>query len=152
MTVIFKIAGILALCFSATALGFYAAARAELCLKNLNLFISHITELRDRILYEGSEIYELIKRIFENSELITLKDEKILVNNCGIKADDKKTLEDFFQRLGSTERQGEINRAELCLTLLKESREKLVLETKEKSKLYRILGVCGGALVCILVI
>lgn len=152
MTVILKIVGIFALFLSATALGFYAAAKAEMSFKNINLFIGYITELRDRILYEGSEITELIEKIFSGGELIRLQDGKVLINECGISKDDRKTLEEYFSRLGSTERQGEINRAELCLTLLNESRKKLAEDTKEKSKLYRILGVCGGILGCILVI
>ena len=65
---------------------------------------------------------------------------------------DKKILDEFFLLLGTTERHSEVNRAELCLTRLKESSKRLSVQTHEKARLYRILGVCGGILGCILFI
>lgn len=152
MTVVFKCLGIIILFISLSALGFYAATKTERHLKVTGEFIAYITELRDRILYEGSELSVLIQKVFGQSPLIELKDGKITVTDCGINKTERKIVEDFFIKLGSTECQGEISRAELCISLLRDEQSRTASQTAEKSKLYRILGVCGGILGCILFI
>ena len=150
--IIIKILGIAILFFTATALGFFAAFKGECELKNLNFFIARITELRDRILYDGSEKELLLNKVFDGSELFEIKNGKVMVLDSVVCHDDKKILDEFFLLLGTTERHSEVNRAELCLTRLKESSKRLSVQTHEKARLYRILGVCGGILGCILFI
>lgn len=152
MTVIFKTIGLILIFLTGALGGFYIAFKNENELKNLNLFISYILELRNRILYNGGEIEELIRKIFVKKELITLNDGKILISDRVVRKKDLKILEEFFTKLGSTEQSSEIARADLCLSRLKESQKELSAEISEKSRLYRILGVSFGILGCILVI
>lgn len=152
MTVLFKTIGLLLIFFTSASFGFYWAFKSENYLKNLNLFISYILELRDRILYNGGEIEELISKIFVTKGLITLKNGKVLTQKDSVREKEFKILEEFFSKLGSTEQSSEIDRADLCLSRLKEGQKELSLETYEKSRLYKILGVCCGLLGCILVI
>lgn len=152
MTVIFKITGLLLIFLTSASFGFYLAFKNENQLKNLNLFISYILELRDRILYNGGEIEELISKIFVTKGLITLNDGRVLIEKSSVREKDQKVLEEFFSKLGSTEQSSEIDRADLCLSRLKQSQKELTKETQEKSRLYKILGVCCGLLGCILVI
>lgn len=150
--IIIKIAGFTLLISTATALGFYAAAKGENQLKNLNQFIIYITELRDRIMYDGSEIYLLINKIFGDSKLLCFKDGKFTLNNINIRCEEKRILDEFFSNLGTTEQQGEISRAEFCIISLKERQKQISKEIYEKSRLYRILGICSGILVSIIFI
>lgn len=152
MTLIFKLTGLLLIFFTSASFGFYSAFKSENNLKNLNLFISYILELRDRILYNGGEIEELISKIFLTKGLVTLKDGRVLIEKGSVREKDLKVLDEFFSKLGSTEQSSEIDRADLCLSRLKQSQTELTLETQEKSRLYKILGVCCGLLGCILVV
>lgn len=152
MTAIFKITGLILIFLTSALGGFYLAFKNETEFKNLNLFISYILELRDRILYNGGEIEELITKVFGKNTLITLNDGKVLITDGAVRQKDLNTLEEFFQKLGSTEQSSEIDRADLCLSRLKESQKELSKETSEKSRLYKILGVSCGLIGCILVI
>jgi len=149
---VLKLLGFGILFFTATSLGFCAAFKGEAELKNLNFFITKITELRDRILYDGSEIGVLINKIFGDSRMLKFENGKVIIADYLVRHEDKRILDEFFKKLGTTERQGEISRAEFCLLTLKESSKQLSAETREKSHIYRILGVCSGILGCILFI
>ena len=149
---IIKLIGILVLLFSVSAYGFYKAAKVELAEKRILQYISCISELRDRILYDGSEVLTLVKNTFGNSPLVIIKNGRVHTADCGIDDSERKIIEEFFARLGTTERQGEGSRAELCLSTLKKRNELLAEETAKKAKLYRILGVCGGIFLVIMCI
>lgn len=149
---VIKIIGLAILFFTATALGFFVAHKGEAELKNLNYFIVKITELRDRILYDGSEIEILINKIFTDAPLLKSENGRATVAENLVGKEEKKILDEFFGSLGTTERQGEISRAEFCILTLSESSKRISLQTREKSHLYKILGVCSGILVCILFI
>jgi len=66
--------------------------------------------------------------------------------------EDEKIIEDFFCRLGSSERDGEVGRADMCLELLKIQREKAAAASREKKDLYKSLGICCGIFGSILII
>ena len=149
---IVKFLGFVMLFFAAAALGFFAAFKSESELKNLEFFITKITELRDRILYDGSEIGVLINKIFGDTKMLKVENGRFIISDCLLGSGERKVLYEFFSKLGSTERQGEISRAEFCLSALKESSKRLSVQTREKSHLYRILGVCCGILICIIFI
>jgi len=147
---IIKFLGVIILLVSVAGYGFYKAAKAELAAKRVLQYVSCITELRDRIFYDGSEVVTLVKAAFGELPLVVIEDGRIHTADCGIADSERKIIEDFFNRLGTTERQGEVSRAELCLSLLKEKNKIISEETVKKAKLYRILGICGGLFLAII--
>ena len=149
---IIKLMGIVILLTSMTAYGFYMASSAMTVTKRILEYITCITELRDRISYNGGELLSIVKSAFGELPIIVIKNGRVYTTDCGIGERERKIIDDYFTKLGTTERQGEINRAELCITLLKERYNSLAKENAEKAKLYRILGVSAGIFVSIIFI
>lgn len=144
MILIIKLMGTLTLLVSMSAYGFYMASKVEVATKRILEYIACITELRDRISYNGGELLNIVKSAFGDLPIIIFENGRVHTADCGIGERERKIIDDFFIKLGTTERQGEINRAELCITLLKERHKHLAEENAQKAKLYRILGVSAG--------
>ncbi len=152
MSLIIKVIGALILILSSTLCGFYAALTLKLRERQLSNYKWYITELKERIFYEETEADPLIKSIFGDSGTVKRIKGKYYISDKSLKNRDKEILNEFFSRLGSSEKESEIARAELCLSLLEAERITAAKQIEERSRLYKILGVCAGAVCSILLI
>ena len=152
MNLLFKTTGIILILAASTIMGLCFSARLQTRKRRLKEFIILITELKDRIFYECSEVNTLVKKIFKGKELLEFDGNKFFISKGVFLEEELKILNDFFNKLGTTEMQGEINRAELCIKLLNEQYEKISKTVDEKAKLYRILGMSAGILVSVMLI
>ncbi len=152
MSLIIKVLGAVLIILTGAGFGFLASVKLTLREKQLAEYEGGISELKTRLYYEGNEKERLIKGVFTKKEIEYLNDGKIKIAADALTNEDKKILEDFFRRLGSTERDGEVRRADMCLELLKVQREKAQAASREKKDLYKSLGLCCGIFGSILMI
>ena len=143
MIVLFKFTGAILITLSCTYMGFLAALRLKNREKSLAEYEGLILELKNRIIYDGREIAGLIAMIFPKDKLM-LSGSDIEITDRFINGQDRRILEEFLLKLGTTEEAGETDRAQLCIEQLRIQRQKAALDYREKSNLYKTLGLCLG--------
>lgn len=142
-----------ALIFSACALiGTYKS----LALKNREQRLLEIKgcfeELSARLLYDGSERTQLIESVFVGKGIVELENGIFKVTDCGISADDKKLLAEFLSAFGSADTKSEYERIKLYTSLTEKNLSNAASENSKLSRLYRTLGICFGAAVCLILL
>lgn len=147
-----KILGIMSVIVCFSGFGFLKAnllSRRVTKLKLINEGLQMLTEL---ISYSAEEIEYALERSFSACGSITVKNRRALCEDSELTDEDKRIINDMFSRLGSGDREAEINRIELCRGLvdlqLKSARD----ECNQKSKIYKALGVCAGLVVGIFIL
>jgi len=90
----------------------------------------------------------LIKRCFDNSLLVE-KDGKILINDMYLDKEDQKILAEFFDSFGSQNKQSELEKTKLYITLLNDVYKEASSGSKELCRLYSSLGLLSGAMACV---
>ena len=143
MKIIFKITGAIFIMLSCTYFGFSAAIKLRQREKSLLEFEGYIRELKNRIIYDGSEVSYLLSVIFP-PDMLTFSNKGIDITDNRLNAEDKRILEEYFLKLGTTESESEADRAALCIEQLKVQQKKAAEDCRQKSNLYRTLGLCCG--------
>ena len=144
MVWIIKLCGMVLLLTASTAIGYLRAFLLERRARKLQEFEKCITELKERIYFDGGEISRLLKSTFGGKDLIEVHNDRVKLCNCGITVEDAAVLEEYFAKLGAGEGENECARAKLYLTLLEKQRKEAEQKVAELSRLYRILGFSAG--------
>lgn len=141
----------LALLFSAcTAAGFSRAAALDRRARILRKTSSCLSELGERIRCDGAERGRLLNEIFGGTGILSLSGRSVVLHDCGFSAEDKRLLNDFFDRLGTGGGELEYNRVQLTLTLLSRQQQQADRRAAELSHICRTAGLCAGLAGCLL--
>lgn len=145
-----KAAGLLLLFFACAAAGMYHSCRLRVREKRLGEIVGCLEELDVRLRYEGAERTRLLEEAFGGRGILETQGSRICVCDCGILPEDKLLLEDFLARFGGGDTASEQDRIRLCRELLE--RNRLAAETAgaQLARLYRTLGICAGAVCCLI--
>lgn len=100
-------------------------------------------EIIERI--KSKNNYVMFQKYMSENNVITIK-------NSLLSKDDEKELIQYFNQLGTTDLYGQLSKTNLCINEFKQREEILKEKLKRCGKLYRGLGVIGGAAAAILVI
>ena len=111
----------------------------NLRLKKLVAIKTAITDLKQRIRLTDTEIDKLISVSFKNVKNIYANLEK----------SDAEIVENFFNDIGMSDTEAEVNRCDLYISLLDDRITDAEKKYRELSKLYKSIGFWGGAFVCI---
>ncbi len=139
MTGLFKLSGFGLILFTTSILGFLKSESLNLRLKKLVSLKTAITDLKQRIRLTDTEIDKLISVSFKNVKDIYANLEK----------SDAEIVENFFNDIGMSDTEAEINRCELYISLLDNRITDAEKKYCELSKLYKSIGFWGGAFICI---
>lgn len=139
MTGLFKLSGFGLILFTTSILGFLKSESLNLRLKKLVSLKTAITDLKQRIRLTDTEIDKLISVSFKNVKDIYANLEK----------SDAEIVENFFNDIGMSDTEAEINRCELYISLLDNRITDAEKKYRELSKLYKSIGFWGGAFICI---
>lgn len=170
-----KILGGLIICLSMTALGLKKAAVVEKRLDILNEFEKSLVLLKGEIKYSAASLPESVlsvsnrtngiikdfyksvsETIFNSPELLF---SKVWEEECGksfklyeINQEDLNLIIDLGALLGHLDVDMQIKNIELSINRLKERQLDATEDIKNKSKLYKTLGISGGALLTLLLL
>ena len=144
MIILFKLVGGFMIFISCAFFGFSAAFKLNETEKTLLKYKTSISEIKERIFYDECESEEIIKSVFKNNALVKIDNGKFKVTSNYITKNTRDILEEFLSRLGSSEKQSEVERAELCLRLLEAEHKVISNQIAEKARIYKVLGVCIG--------
>ena len=147
-----KILGIAGVILSLSGFGFFKASLLSRRVNKLRLISEGLQILTELISYSGEEIERALIKGFSSCAFITVKNRRAVCEDMELTDEDKRILNDMFCRLGSGDRDTEINRIELCRGLIELQLKSAQDEYNQKSKIYKALGVCAGLAVGIFVL
>ena len=139
MTGLFKLSGFGLILITSSISGFLKSESLNLRLKKLVAIKTAITDLKQRIRLTDTEIDKLISVSFKNVKNIYANLEK----------SDAEIVENFFNDIGMSDTEAEVNRCDLYISLLDDRITDAEKKYRELSKLYKSIGFWGGAFVCI---
>jgi stage III sporulation protein AB len=99
-----------------------------------------ITDLKQRIRLSHDEIDKLIAVSFKNISDIYSNLEK----------NDHEIIKNFFKDIGMSDTKAELERCELCISLLNTQIAEAEKNCVELGKLYKNIGLLSGIFICIL--
>lgn len=147
-----KIIGIIGVVLSLSGFGFLKASLLSRRVSKLRLILEGLQILTELISYSGEEIERALIKSFPSCAFITIKNRRAVCEDMELTAEDKRIINDMFSRLGSGEREVELNRIELCRGLIELQLKSAQDEYSQKSKIYKALGVCSGLAVGIFIL
>lgn len=160
-----KYIGLLFVVLTFFGIGYYLSIRLKHRYDFLNSFKEFLSILKIKMIYNADEIFTLIKSSSPDclKEIFTkpVKDsfseywrdciEKI-PKFYALKQEDYKLLIEFGTLLGTTDIEGQINHIDLYSRMLDSNINNSESELKQKSKLYKLLGLFSGLTVALLLI
>lgn len=152
MTLIIKGLGLITVFAVCTAFGFSRAAALKRRAAELEDICCRLRELGQYLRYEGVERMRLVQKTFAGSDAVTVLNGGISIAEGIFAPQDRQLLEEFFQKLGSSDVTAECERVELYVGLLSRQQEIAAKNAAEQGKLYRTMGLCAGAAGCLLLI
>ena len=148
MLQLFKIIGLI-MCFLACAgMGFLKSLTLRKRKDKLTSFYLAILQLAEYIKADGAEIGLLSKRCFSENEVV-LNNGKPTLNKSFLEKEDVSLIEEFLSEFGIRDISGEYKRTQLYASLIEKKREQAARKCSELCKIYNILGVLSGVVICI---
>lgn len=170
-----KISGGIIICMSAFVIGMKMSSSLEKRSDILNELEKSLVLLKGEIKYSSASLPESIQSVsnrtsnevmrfyknlseqIENNKEIALaglweKECNITLKTEEIKQEDLELFIDLGKQLGHLDVDMQIKNIELCISRLKERQAEAYEDIKMKSKLYRTLGISGGALLTLLLL
>lgn len=170
-----KLIGGLIICLSMSALGLKKAVMLDKRLEILNEFEKSLILLKGEIKYSAASLpeavlsvsnrtSELIKEFYEriyeqisnNNELKfkTVWEESVteVFKDDILSTEDKAVIREPGTQLGHLDVSMQLRSIDLCMDRLKERQMSAAEDIKEKSKLYKTMGVAGGVLVMLVLL
>lgn len=137
---LFKFCGFLLIVFTTYSFGFMKSNALNMRKKKLINLKNAITDLKQRIRLSHSEIDKLIA--------ISFKDIADVYSN--LEKNDHEIIENFFKDIGMSDTKSELERCELCISLLNTQIAEAEKNCIELGKLYKNIGLLSGIFICIL--
>lgn len=147
-----KILGIVGVILSLSGFGFFKASLLSRRVNKLRLISEGLQILTELISYSGEEIEHALNKSFSSCAFVTIKNRRAVCEDMELNVEDKRILNDMFCRLGSGDRDAELNRIDLCKGLIELQIKSAEDEYHQKSKIYKALGVCAGLAVGIFIL
>ncbi len=148
---IFKLLGLVILLLSSTFLGVGAAKSLRYRCGKLNSICISLESLAGYISNGKMELDCVLARCFKE-EILTLKNEKPVINESGLTKEDAELFKEFLEGLGMQCLDGESKRISLYKGIFLKQR----LEAEERAnrlcRLYNSLGFLAGLSICIILI
>ncbi len=104
--------------------------------------------LKEQIRLYSAEIERLINKSFD-SEIISFKNNRLIISSNYLLKEDIAILEEFFLNIGMGDKTAECERADGYILLIKKQYEEAKEKSKELGKLYNTLGILCGIFICI---
>lgn len=153
-----KIFGCVLIALTGFGVGCILTKRLSLRLDFMNKFSVFISLLQTQIRYNGSEIYSLVISCAKSSDLPLFNHADIIEpfsefwkseiikyqKKFGLNNSDKELLLEFGSGLGTTDIEGQLSHLELYRSIFQKRLQERQSEFKDKSKIYRALGLFGG--------
>lgn len=146
-----KLVGIVLTVISCALIGFFKSYILSSRIKKLSLFLDGVNMLYENIEQEGESLNEAIKNSFFKCEFLRLEHGSYLCYDDALKQD-KTIIDDFFKDLGHATKKIECDRINNFKLKLKSHITDAERENSQKGKIYKVLGICLGLSVAILLI
>lgn len=159
-----KYVGLILIIITCFGTGYYFSLRLKLRFVFLSAFKDFLSALETNLRYNSSDIFTLVKSsapeavkdIFdkENSNFISYWSECInsIPKKYALKNDDYNIIYEFGKMLGTSDVEGEIKHIKLYEELIKNNLYNSESELKQKSKLYKLLGLFAGLTIALLML
>lgn len=102
--------------------------------------------------YGAYERDRLIKEAFSQGNILTVQDGNIVFLESGLYQEDEAALSELFSEFGRADTASEEGRIRLYKTLFEQKKQDFETEAATAVKLYRTIGICAGAVVCLIFI
>ena len=111
-----------------------------------------LNEMEARMRYGAYERDRLIKEAFSQGNILTVQDGDIVFLESGLYQEDEAALSELFSEFGRADTASEEGRIRLYKTLFEQKKQDFETEAAAAVKLYRTIGICAGAVVCLIFI
>lgn len=147
-----KAVGLLLIILACTLTGIFAARRFVKRTKLLYTLAMGIKELSKQIEISGKELSVLLPMVFGECELLIIDGNRLILPENILLKEDYDTACEYFSSLGTLDKSGECDRAELYSELLFERYRISKSEEEKNRKIYITIGICTGLGIAVLLI
>lgn len=146
-----KLVGIALIIAASTFIGYLKSYNLSARCKNLSLFLDGINALYENIEQGGETLDNAIANAFSKCSFLIREDEKFHCCDDFFKKD-KNLIDDFFKYIGLSSKKVECDRINNFKIKVKKQINDAENENQQKGKIYRVLGLCVGLTIAILLI
>ena len=147
-----KMLGISLIVTASAVTGFLKSSSLTARCKKLSVVCEGADALYEYIDQGGCELDTAIKNAFSKCDFLNFKNGKIFCCDGDLKSEDKSVISDFFSSLGASAKKAECDRIINFKLKMKTHLKQAQNDEIQKSKIYRVLGICTGLTVGILLI
>lgn len=141
-----RIIGALMTAIPFIAVGLIKSFNLNIRARQANLAYNFFLEIKESIRYTGAEKDSIIKDLLNRPEYALLNKEF-----SALKKQESEMLQNALLGIGKTDTYGQLKYIDSVLQRLKGIINSAEKDCNEKAKLYRMLGVCSGAAVAIII-
>lgn len=139
MRLLFKIAGLIIILTTCTAIGFLKAISLKKRCKRLTEIINGFLKLKEKLRLRAGDKKRLLCECFGNQHNLTE----------GLKKEDITLFNDFLNTFGSGDTHSELQRCEAFIGLFDIKIDEATAELNSQAQLYKGLGFLCGVFICI---
>lgn len=141
-----RIIGALMTAIPFISIGLIKSLNLNLRARQANLAYNFFLEIKEAIRYTGAETDSIIEQLLIRPEYTSLNKEF-----SALKKQDSEMLQKALLGIGKTDTYGQLKYIDSILQRLKGIINSAEKDCNEKAKLYRMLGVCAGVAVAIII-
>lgn len=145
-----KAVGIITLITVCTLAGFKLSEGIKQRHRKLREYCFLLEEIADRI-RTGTALFDILSGE-KTKELVIVDGLDMRVNKGWLTARDKEILDEFFSKLGFSDKKGETDRCAAYLELLKKQEKDAENQVKAKAGLYSKLGFFAGLFIAVVLV
>ncbi len=128
------------------AVGLIKSLALNIRVRQLCLAYSFFLEIKQSVRYTGAEMGSIVDSLFKKSEYASLNK-----NFSTFKKQEAELLKNALSGLGRTDTYGQLQYIDAVLQKLEGIINSAEKDCNDKARLYRMLGLCGGAAVAIII-
>lgn len=145
---LFKISGLLLILAVCSCLGLLKSENLKRQSSDLAEFIKSLSRLSELVRIGNYEIDELVNICFKKN-LGFLQNGKFSITSSVLSDAQSRIINEFFEGFGFSDTEGEHNRTELYIKMLKNEQKEALERYSTLGSLYRSVGFMGGLIICI---
>lgn len=148
-----KLVGSVLLVASTFGIGVYAVNSLKKRAEALGFYSKLAGSVALQINSTAAELYDIVNTVYGCRDYLELsRPFKVRLKPCELSASEQKTVEEFFEGLGMGELEAQVKRCEGYAALFAEQYREALGEYREKSKLYKMLGLFSGLVIAIILV
>ncbi len=148
-----KLLGVALIVLSSLGISLRAVQKLKRRVDAFHFFSGAAATLAIQMNSTAAELYDIVNTLYGRQQYLELtKPFSVALKPCGLRQEETKTIEEFFEGLGMGELSAQVKRCEGYAAVFSECYREAKQEYTEKSKLYKMLGLFSGLSIAIILV